>query len=144
MPGWVLSGYREYEKRLPRELCPSLIEIAPSHRSKNSNEQSNKEQEGKAILSSLTATEHVVALDVKGKPWSTEEMAEHLSQWQMNGKNISFVIGGPYGISQTCLQRADQRWSLSNMTLPHPLVRVVFIEQLYRAWSILTNHPYHK
>jgi 23S rRNA (pseudouridine1915-N3)-methyltransferase len=83
-------------------------------------------------------------LEVRGKNWSTEELSHQLAEWRMDGHNVSFVIGGPDGLSQTCLDQADAKWSLSNLTLPHPLVRIVFVEQLYRAWTILQNHPYHK
>jgi 23S rRNA (pseudouridine1915-N3)-methyltransferase len=86
----------------------------------------------------------VVAIDVNGKAWSTEELAKQCADWQMDGRNVSLLVGGPNGLASSCLQRADQKWSLSPLTLPHPLVRVLLAEQLYRAWSILNNHPYHK
>ena len=86
----------------------------------------------------------MVALEVTGKRLSTEVLARQLENWQMSGDNYSFVIGGPDGLSSECLERADYRWSLSDLTLPHPLVRVVLIEQLYRAWTITVNHPYHR
>ena len=86
----------------------------------------------------------LIALEVGGKRFSTEELAEQLQQWQMSGDNVSFLIGGPDGLSPDCLTRADQRWSLSDLTLPHPLVRVILAEQLYRAWTITVNHPYHR
>ena len=101
-------------------------------------------QESKRILSQIDASDHVVALDVIGKSWSTPELAEHLASWQQLGSDISLVIGGPDGLDPACLQRANQRWSLSALTLPHPLVRVMLAEQLYRAWTILQNHPYHR
>ncbi len=85
-----------------------------------------------------------MALDVLGKPWSTETLAQRLSDWQMNGRNVSLLVGGPDGLSRACLDRADMKWSLSALTLPHPLVRVVLAEQLYRAWTITVNHPYHR
>jgi len=88
--------------------------------------------------------ERVIALDVKGKSWSTEKLSEQMVDWQMQGSNIALLVGGPDGLSSQCLQRAEQRWSLSALTLPHPLVRVLLAEQLYRGWTILKNHPYHK
>lgn len=144
MPAWVKAGYDEYAKRLPKELNPNIVEIPVTHRGKNSSIHEAKHQEGQAILNALPGQHHVVMLDTQGRSWSTESLAEKLAHWQMNGDNLSFVIGGPDGFSQECLARADSRWCLSALTLPHPIVRVVLIEQLYRAWSILQNHPYHK
>ena len=92
----------------------------------------------------LPEGDRVIALDVRGSAWSTEQLAEELSDWQMAGTNVSLLIGGPDGLSRDCLQRARQRWSLSALTLPHPLVRVVLAEQLYRAWTITAGHPYHR
>ena len=88
--------------------------------------------------------DRVIALDVKGKTLSTNQLAERLRGWQMSGDNLSLLIGGPDGLSPECLERADERWSLSALTLPHPLVRVLLAEQLYRAWTITVNHPYHR
>ncbi|WP_236983079.1 23S rRNA (pseudouridine(1915)-N(3))-methyltransferase RlmH [Marinagarivorans cellulosilyticus] len=144
MPDWVQKGYSEYGKRLPKELSPTLIELNPGHRAKNASIQAAIASEGQAILQAIPATDWVVALDVQGKPWSTEALAGHLENWRMDGRNISFVIGGPDGLADDILERANAKWSLSNLTLPHPLVRVVFIEQLYRAWTVLNGHPYHK
>lgn len=144
MPAWVQQGYGEYFKRLPKELAPKLVELTAGHRGKNASVKSAVELEGKDILNGLAGNDYVVALEVLGKPWSTEKLAANLADWQMGGRNISFIIGGPDGLSQQVLDRADAKWSMSNLTLPHPLVRVVFIEQLYRAWTILNHHPYHK
>lgn len=144
MPSWVQSGYDEYAKRLPKELAPQLLEISLGNRAKNGSVAEAMRQEGEAILQAVPAASTMVALDVQGKPWSTEQLAGQLAQWRMDGRNLSFVIGGPDGFSSQCLARADARWSLSNLTLPHPVVRIVLIEQLYRAWTILQNHPYHK
>ncbi len=144
MPSWVSDGYQEYAKRLPRELNPQLVDLPLANRNKNSNIEKLKVDEGKQILAALPKSARMVALDVKGKPLSTEGLTEKLKDWQMNGQDVSIVIGGPDGLSHDCLQKAHERWSLSALTLPHPLVRVVLIEQLYRAWSITQNHPYHK
>jgi len=143
MPAWVKQGYDEYAKRLPRDLC-GIVELPLATRSKNNSVDNIKIQEGENILAAIAVKQHVVALDVKGKSLSTEALANKLSGWQMDGQNITILIGGPEGLSQACLERANERWSLSAMTLPHPLVRIVLIEQLYRAWTILQNHPYHK
>lgn len=144
MPSWVSQAYDEYAKRLPRELQPKLIELPLAARTKSSNTEKIKEQEGKQICSTLSKGDRLIALDVLGKPLSTEILANKLSQWQMQGENISITIGGPDGLSQACKSRASELWSLSACTLPHPLVRVVLIEQLYRAWTMTQNHPYHK
>ena len=96
------------------------------------------------LLKAIKPQEWVVALDVKGKPWSTEQLSDQLANWRMDGKDICLLIGGPDGMSDEVMARANQRWSLSNLTLPHPLVRIVMAEQVYRAWTILQNHPYHK
>lgn len=144
MPAWVQQGYAEYAKRLPKELHPKLVELSLGGRGKNSSVTEAIEQEGQQMLAAIPDNHHVVALDVTGKSWSTPELARQLEHWRMLGRDLSLLIGGPDGLAQPCLDRAQQRWSLSPLTLPHPLVRVVLIEQLYRAWTILQNHPYHK
>lgn len=144
MPAWVQTAYDEYAKRLPRELSPLLVEIALAQRAKNFSVEKAKQEEAESILAALSPQSRVVALDVKGRSFSTEALAEKLQAWQMEGQDINILIGGPDGLAPACLQKADEAWSLSAMTLPHPLVRVVLIEQLYRAWTILAGHPYHK
>ena len=144
MPQWVVQGYGEYAKRLPRELTPQLVEIPSAGRLKSARIEELKDDEGRAIAQAIAPRAKKIVLDVQGAAWSTDELAERLAGWQMDGDDLAFVIGGPDGLSQACLNSADARWSLSRLTLPHPLVRVVFIEQLYRAWTMLRNHPYHK
>lgn len=144
MPEWVEMAYGEYAKRLPRELSPTLIELPLALRTKNAAVEKLKQEEGEQMLAALPQHNRVIVLDVPGKNISTEGLAKKIENWQMNGQDISILIGGPDGLSSACLSRADESWSLSAMTLPHPLVRIVLIEQLYRAWTILTNHPYHK
>jgi len=102
------------------------------------------EREADELLKAIAPQEHVVALDVTGTSWSTEKLAQNMSQWQMQGADITLLIGGPDGLSPRCIARANQRWSLSALTLPHPLVRVLLVEQLYRAWTVNNHHPYHK
>jgi 23S rRNA (pseudouridine1915-N3)-methyltransferase len=143
MPAWVQAGCAEYGKRLPRDLTPQMVEIPLGARSKGATAEAIR-QEGDAILAAVPPAYTMVALDVRGKNWSTEQLADNLARWRMEGHNLAFVIGGPDGFSQACLDRAQERWSLSNLTLPHPLVRIVLLEQIYRAWTILQNHPYHK
>jgi 23S rRNA (pseudouridine1915-N3)-methyltransferase len=144
MPAWVQQGYQEYVKRLPRELHPKLVELSLGGRGKKSSSRDAVEQEGQQMLAAIPPSHHVVALDVKGEAWSTEALASHMENWRMSGRDLSLLIGGPDGLAADCLTRAQQKWSLSALTLPHPLVRVVLIEQIYRAWTILQNHPYHK
>lgn len=144
MPRWVLDGVNEYQKRLPREWKFEWLELPLAHRAKSHDVTKAIELEGKAILNAINDKEKVVALEVKGKNWSTEILSQNLSDWQMSGQDISILIGGPDGLSAACRERADVQWSLSALTLPHPLVRVLLTEQLYRAWSMLNNHPYHK
>jgi len=144
MPAWVTTGYQEYAKRLPADLKLELVEIVPGHRGKGADIKRAIEKESKLILAALGKDEHVVALDVEGRSWSTEQLAGTLRNWQMGGQNVALLIGGPDGLSAECLSLAKQRWSLSSLTYPHPLVRVILSEQIYRAWSLLNNHPYHR
>jgi 23S rRNA (pseudouridine1915-N3)-methyltransferase len=144
MPSWVSEGYMEYAKRMPRDTSLQLHEIAPAKRGKSGSAEQWMREEGQRILAAIPKDHHVVALDVKGKPWTTEQLAEQLKSWQFDGRDVSLIVGGPDGLSSECLQRADQKWSLSALTLPHPLVRIVLSEQLYRAWTVLQNHPYHR
>lgn len=147
MPAWVQEGYTEYAKRLPREIFLEMVEIPLGQRGqKNATALIDKarRKEGAAMLSALGPRDHVVALDVKGKPWSTEQLSRQLRAWQLLGESVCLLVGGPDGLSGDCLNAARQRWSLSPLTLPHPLVRVVLAEQIYRAWTLLVGHPYHK
>lgn len=144
MPAWVTSGFNEYAKRLPRDFSIELIELPLGPRGKNASIARAIAKEGEQMLAAIPKSNRVIALDVLGKPWSTETLAENIASWGMQGGHFSLLIGGPDGLAPECLQRADARWSLSNLTLPHPVVRIVLVEQLYRAWSILNNHPYHK
>lgn len=144
MPSWVEEGYGGYAKRLPRDFPVEVIELALGPRGKNGSVEKAIEKEGQQMLAAIPAGDKVIALDVKGKPWSTEQLASNLESWRMEGFNYSLLIGGPDGLSKECLAKADLKWSLSALTLPHPLVRIVLIEQLYRAWTVLNNHPYHK
>ena len=144
MPDWVTQGTREYQKRLPSEINLTFVDIPLGYRAKNQPVIRAIEAEGEAMLKQVAAADRVVALEVKGKAWSTTQLAEQLAEWQLSGQNCTLLIGGPDGLAESCLNRADQKWSLSPLTLPHPLVRVVLAEQIYRAWSINAGHPYHK
>lgn len=144
MPRWVEEGYGDYAKRLPRDFAVEVVELPLGPRGKNASIQKAISKEGEQMLAAIPPGDRVLALDVKGKPWSTEQLADKLANWRMEGDNYSLLIGGPDGLAPECLARADAKWSLSALTLPHPLVRILVIEQLYRAWTILQNHPYHK
>jgi 23S rRNA (pseudouridine1915-N3)-methyltransferase len=144
MPAWVVEGVREYDKRMPRELKVEWREIPLARRGKDNNADRLREQEGEQMLKAVPAGDRVIALDVLGKRLSTEQLARTLGDWQMSGDNYSVLIGGPDGLSREVLGQAQQRWSLSDLTLPHPLVRILLAEQLYRAWTITVNHPYHR
>lgn len=144
MPTWVTQGVEEYSKRLPRECQLQLIEIAPAKRGKTAQPAQWKKEEAQRILAAVPANHYVIALEVTGKSWDTEQLADNMQQWLTNGNDVSLLIGGPDGLDESCLQRADKLWSLSSLTLPHPLVRIVLAEQLYRGWTVLQNHPYHR
>lgn len=144
MPGWVTQGYGEYAKRLSGDLTLELQELALGHRGKGADLARAIQREGDQMLAAVPKGDRVLALDVRGRPWSTEQLAEQLAGWQMGGQHLSLLVGGPDGLDPRCLALADQRWSLSALTLPHPLVRVLLAEQLYRAWTLLKGHPYHK
>lgn len=144
MPAWVKDGVAEYSKRLPPEMPLEWVELPLGQRAKNRPVEQAIAQEGDAMLGAIRADDRVIALAVDGKAWSTPDLAARLEDWRQDGRDICLLIGGPDGLDGRCLARADQRWSLSALTLPHPLVRVVLAEQLYRAWTITRNHPYHK
>lgn len=144
MPDWVEAGYAEYAKRMPRDVTVEMVELPLAQRGKNTDIARAMEKEGEAILAAIGKGEQVIALEVKGKPWSTEQLAEQLAGWKMSGSNYCLLIGGPDGLASEVSNLASIKWSLSPLTLPHPLVRILVIEQLYRACTILQNHPYHK
>jgi len=144
MPAWVEQGYQEYTRRLPRDCSLELVEISPGHRGKNASMEKAMQQEAEALKKAIRPGEHVVALAVDGKPWSTETLSQQLEGWRNQGGDVALLVGGPDGMTPEILRLAKQRWSLSALTLPHPLVRVLLAEQIYRAWTILQGHPYHK
>ncbi|MBP1475060.1 23S rRNA (pseudouridine(1915)-N(3))-methyltransferase RlmH [Frateuria sp. MAH-13] len=144
MPGWVAEGFAEYRKRLSHELPLELVELKPGARGKGRDDARAMHDEGVAILAALARDTHVIALDGRGKTWSSEELAAQLANWRMAGRDLAFLIGGPDGHAPEVLARADQRWSLGPLTLPHMLVRLVLAEQLYRASTLLAGHPYHR
>ena len=144
MPAWVVQACDDFRKRLPREMQFSAIEVPLIKRGKNPDVQRIVRDESRSILQSMPTGCRLVVLDVNGRKMTTEALATTLNGWMQQGQDIAIVIGGPDGLSEELLQQADQTLALSDLTFPHPLVRVIIIEQLYRAWSILTNHPYHR
>ena len=144
MPNWVQQGYDEYAKRLPRECELVLKEIPAGKRGKNSDVARIVKDEGERMLAAIPSHSHLVTLDLGGKLWSTVELSQAMQRWQGNGQHVSLLVGGPEGLADAVKQSALESWCLSNLTFPHPLVRIVVAEQLYRAWSILQNHPYHR
>ena len=143
MPGWVTEGSDEYLKRMPRELSVEWVELPASKRTRDTAELRMLD-EATAIDRRLKPQDLIVALDIDGKTVSTENIADALSSWQAEGAKVAFIIGGPDGLHPTLKARASARWSLGRITLPHPLVRVILAEQLYRACSINAGHPYHR
>jgi 23S rRNA (pseudouridine1915-N3)-methyltransferase len=144
MPDWVASAWGEYAKRFPRGLELELKELPLTRRTRSSKADILRATESAALLAAVPGNNCVIALDGRGQQWTTIELAEQMKLWMQQGRDISFLIGGPDGLDQASLQRADARWSLGKLTLPHMLVRVILAEQLYRAWSITQNHPYHR
>ena len=144
MAGWVEQGYAEYARRLPGDCALQLLEIPAGKRGKGADIARITQQEGEKMLAAVPKGARIVTLEVTGRAWTTEALATELDVWLHDGRDVALLVGGPEGLSAECVARAEQRWSLSNLTLPHPLVRIVVAEQLYRAWSILQNHPYHR
>ena len=143
-PSWVDSAFNDYVARLPRQWQFRLETIATAKRQKNTHAEVSKQAEGEKILAKMKPAEHVVVLDENGTQFTSKELAGKLEDWQSVGEDIVFIIGGPDGVSREVQARANSSWSLSKLTLPHGLARVLFAEQIYRAWSLLTGHPYHR
>ena len=144
LPDWVNSGFREYQRRLRAPLALELEEIAVATRRAGESPERAVAREGEKMLAALSPKDHVVALAVEAPAMSTAQVSEWLAARLRDGKPLALLIGGPDGLSPECLARADRRWSLSPLTLPHALVRIVVAEQIYRAMSLLAGHPYHR
>lgn len=144
MPRWVQDGWQEYARRFPRGLALENRELATARRSRNARVDGLCEAEGRALLAAAPAGDRIIALDQGGQQWTTEELATRLQDWMQRERGVTFLIGGPDGLSEDCLQKAQDIWSLGPLTMPHPMVRVILAEQLYRAWTITQNHPYHR
>lgn len=144
MPNWVASGFDEYVKRLPKTFRINLHELAMPKRAKSCDLARAIAQEGIQLLTKVAPHSLIIALDEYGKELTTHELAGKLAAWHNTSQNISLLVGGPDGLAKEVLTKANFVWSLSKLTLPHPLVRVVVAEQIYRAWSIINRHPYHR
>ncbi len=144
MPAWVQAGYQEYAKRLTDDCRLQLIEIEAGKRGKNADIPRILQDEGARMLAAIPANNYIIALDVQGQTWNTPQLSQQLQKWQLLGKDISLLVGGPEGLAGNCLAKATLKWSLSALTFPHPLVRIIVAEQLYRAWSLMKGHPYHR
>lgn len=144
MPSWITEGYKEYAQRMPHECSVNLIEVAAEKRSKNTDLKSVVNKEGKRLLAAIPKNALIIAMQITGQPWSTEQLSDHMQDWMHDGRDIALLVGGPEGLADSCSQQADLSWSLSPLTLPHPMVRVIISEQLFRAWSIIKKHPYHR
>ncbi|MCK5818409.1 MAG: 23S rRNA (pseudouridine(1915)-N(3))-methyltransferase RlmH [Psychromonas sp.] len=144
MPDWVEKGYQEYARRMPNEFKLELLEISAGKRCKNADIQRIVKKEGELMLAAIHPHNKIISLDVTGKTWSTTKLAQTMKRWKLDGYNISLLIGGPEGLAPQCITRSEQRWSLSALTLPHPLVRIIVAESLYRAYTLTINHPYHR
>ncbi|RDV26125.1 23S rRNA (pseudouridine(1915)-N(3))-methyltransferase RlmH [Alteromonas aestuariivivens] len=144
MPNWVNAGVDEFLRRFPADMPVSFTEIPAGKRGKNADIPRILSKEGDAMLAAIPKGNRIVTLEVTGKPWDTPQLARQLDSWKMDGRDVSLLIGGPEGLAPQCTEISEQRWSLSPLTLPHPLVRILITESLYRAWSVTQNHPYHR
>jgi 23S rRNA (pseudouridine1915-N3)-methyltransferase len=144
VPQWVEMAYSVYAQRLPLQCSFDLIEIPLVKRSKNHLHEKWIKKEGDLILKAIAPSDWVIALDLNGQHWSTKALSHQMNAWQEKGRNITLLIGGPDGLSNDCLRRSQQKWSLSALTFPHFMVRVIVAEAIYRAYSITINHPYHR
>lgn len=144
MPRWVADGFAEYARRMPRESPLELIEIPPAKRPAGEDAPAARAAEAEQIRRRLGRDEHLIALDERGQAIDTRRLADWYGDWLMGGRDVALVVGGADGLDPELLAAAGQRWSLSPLTLPHGLVRVIVAEQLYRAWSLRSGHPYHR
>ena len=143
LPSWANNGISDYKKRMP-QLNLEIIEIPSVRRTTSQPVAKAMAQECTKLLSKIERDAYIVALDQSGQQINSEQLAEQLKQWLQNHQTIAFLIGGSDGLAAGCINKSHALWSLSYMTLPHALARLVLVEQLYRAWTIVNNHPYHR
>lgn len=144
MPAWVQQAVAEYGKRMPPHCRVEFHEIAAGHRGKNADVERILNAEGEALLKAIPGNCRTIALDRTGKQFDTPALADQMRAWMADGRDVALLIGGPEGLSADVARQSEATWSLSMLTFAHPLVRVLLAEQLYRAWTIIDNHPYHK
>ena len=144
MPGWVDAAFKDYAKRMPVQCRVNLVEIPAAKRTKSADIERILQEEGRRLLAAVPAGSEVIALERRGKQKSTEQLAKGLQHRLMQGRDLALLIGGPEGLAPECLKKAEEIWSLSELTLPHALARVLVAEQLYRAWSLINHLPYHR
>lgn len=144
MPRWVQEGFEGYAKRMPPECRLRLVEVPAGRRGKNADVARLVQEETHRLLAAVPKAARVIALEVTGRAWSTEVLAGEFDTWRHDGRDVALLVGGPDGLGPEARAAATLEWSLSPLTLPHPLVRILLAEQLYRAWSILQHHPYHR
>lgn len=144
MPAWVTEAFTDYQKRFPPEMKLVLEEIAPVKRNGKNSDEKAKEQEAKMILEALPKKAYIIVLDERGKQFTSLELGDKVGVWQNLGMDVVLIIGGPNGLTDEVRNKANELWSLSKLTLPHPLVRVFLAETIYRGWSIYANLPYHR
>ena len=142
--GWERDGYLEYARRMPPELALELHETPPAKRAKGVPAGRGVNDEARRLLAAVPGGARVVALDERGTPWTTTELARRIEDWMQGGRTLALLIGGADGLAPACIEAAEHRWSLSPLTLPHGLARIVVAEQLYRASTIRRGHPYHR
>lgn len=140
MPDWISRGWHEYARRMPPHISLELVEVVPPRGSGGD----ERRREGEALLAKCAGDGIRVALDERGAAWSTRDLAKRLDGWMMNGETVSLIVGGASGHSRELLSRCSASWSLGALTFPHMLVRVIVSEQIYRAWTLLSGHPYHR
>jgi 23S rRNA (pseudouridine1915-N3)-methyltransferase len=143
MPAWVTEGVADYVRRLPREYAFDLVELKPAPRDRGRSVPMLLADEAQRIAAACTGA-RIVALDERGKAWTTRQLADRLSRWRSEGADVTFVIGSADGLDASIKDKAEALVSLSSLTLPHGLVRIVLAEQLYRAASLVAGHPYHR
>lgn len=143
-PSWINDGVKNFTRRMPRECPVEITEIPAGQRIKSGTPARAVAAESEKILKAVADSAMVIALHEKGTPWSTRELATEFNRWRLEYDQVALIIGGPDGLASDCLKRADRHWSLSSLTLPHGLVRILVAEQLYRVWTVIQGHPYHR
>ena len=144
MPAWVGEAWTEYARRFPRGMSLCLKEIPLARRGRNADVAALQSAEGEALLAAVPDGHRIIALDERGRQWTTIQLATQMEKWMQMEHGVCFLLGGPDGLPRFCRDRAQDTWSLGLLTLPHPMVRVILAEQLYRAWTVTQNHPYHR